>query len=122
MASAFDIADRADRMARRRVVRRIKAIVMRICALFRRSAAPPAPARDRGYDDGTTVTAADIRRAWPHMREICGLVSTSACMHELIRQAVRQARAREAGEKLPPPPRPHRAALFTKEVEYGDRR
>lgn len=70
---------------------------------------------DRGYLDTDAVTAADIRRAWPHMREVCGLVSTSACRDELIRQAVRQARAREAGEKVPPPDRPNRAALFASE-------
>ncbi len=30
--------------------------------------------------------------AWPHMREVCGLVATSGCRDELIRQAIRQAR------------------------------
>ncbi|MEN3238222.1 hypothetical protein PUR29_32770 [Methylobacterium ajmalii] len=70
---------------------------------------------ERSYDDTALVTAADIRRAWSHMRETCGLVATSACRDELIRQAVRQARAREAGEKLAPPARPNRAALFAAE-------
>ena len=74
---------------------------------------------DRGYDDGATVTASDIRRAWPHMRETCGLVATSACRDELIRQAIRQARVREAGATVPPPDRPNRAALIAKEAEHG---
>ncbi|QRE75745.1 hypothetical protein [Methylobacterium aquaticum] len=67
---------------------------------------------ERGYLDTDTVTAADIRRAWPHMREACGLVSTSACRDELIRQAVRFAKARRDGWIPPSPDRPNRAALF----------
>lgn len=74
---------------------------------------------DRGYLDTDAVTAADIRRAWPHMREVCGLVSTSACRDELIRQAVRFAKARRDGWIPPGPDRPNRTALIAKETEHG---
>lgn len=69
-------------------------------------------AGERGYDQAATLTAGDMFRVWSHMRETCGLVATTACRDELIRQAVRQARAREVGEKVPPPTRPNRAALL----------
>ena len=75
---------------------------------------------DRGYDDHDTFTAADMRRGWSHMREVCGLVATTACRDELIRQAIRQARAREAGETVPPPARPNRAALLAQEADHGE--
>lgn len=71
---------------------------------------------DRGYLDTATVTAADIRRAWLHMRERCGLIATSACRDELIRQAIRQEQARATGIPVPPVARPNHAALIARQT------